>query len=101
MNVKKKKTEKNDVCNNREKFDVFNAIMMLSTLVCKKNSLDEIMSDWNIVFCLKIIKVQSDFYILLICEVIRTENMLIFHSPFHSVLGKCKIKTESYFYGKT
>ncbi len=45
MNVKKKKTEKNDVCNNREKFDVFNAIMMLSTLVCKKNSLDEIMSD--------------------------------------------------------
>ncbi len=32
------KTEKNNVCNNRERFDVFNAnaIMMLCTLVCKK-----------------------------------------------------------------
>ncbi len=30
------KTEKNNVCNNREQFDVFNAIMMLCTLACKK-----------------------------------------------------------------
>jgi hypothetical protein len=56
--------KKNNVCNNREQFDVFNAIMMLCTLGCKKmcNSLNEIMSDWNnVVFCWKIIKVQSDF----------------------------------------